>query len=152
MWARCSSDLLQLRASPEAGKQPSSGVPGLLDPTVVSHSTSHCGSLGEPHGHLAALHYLSSPPNEAVTAQTARGPPALGRSLLHPPVLFSPQHLSTGDVKSACGSGPHWQNPVPGGPGLSAALTHHSGAWEAGLLGVHLVCSRVDRFYEGCYT
>lgn len=83
VWARCSSDLPPAQGFPEAGSQPSSGVPGLLDPTVVSHSTSHCGS-GSPTDTWQALHYSPAPPNEVVTAQTGVGPPALGRSCCIP--------------------------------------------------------------------
>lgn len=80
VWARRSSDSPPAQGFPEAGSQPSSGVPGLLVPTVVSHSTLHCGSLGEPHGHPQALHSSPPPPNEVVAAQTGVGPPVLGRS------------------------------------------------------------------------
>lgn len=117
VWARCSSDLPPAQGFPEAGSQPSSGVPGLLDPTVVSHSTSHCGSLGEPHGHLASPPLLSSPSQRGRHSSDRRWPSCSWTLLLHPLKSFSsPQHPSTGDVKSACEC-PHWQNPVPGGPG-----------------------------------
>lgn len=117
VWARRSSDFPPAQGFLEAGSQPSSGVPGLLVPTVVSHSTSHCGSLGEPHGHPASPPLLSTPSQGGRRSSDRCRPSCSWTLLFHPVKSFSgPQLLSTGGVKSACEC-PHWPSPVPGGPG-----------------------------------
>lgn len=108
---------LQLRASLKQGASPPPGSQACWPPLLFLIPPHTVEVWGSPTDTWQALHYSPAPSQQGHRSSDRHRPSCSWTLLLHPLKSFSsPQHPSTGDVKSACEC-PHWQSPVPGGPG-----------------------------------
>ena len=150
LWGHTESDTTEVTQQqqqrfPEAGSQPSSGVPGCWSPLLFLIPLHPVEVWGSPTDTQQALHYPPPPPNEVVTAQTRVTPPALGLPCSIPWSLFlvpsTPAQARLKIPASVLTGRPQFLE----APGLSAVLTHRRSLGNR-VVGVHLLCSRVDRF------
>lgn len=127
---------LQLRASLKQEASPPPGSQACWTPLLFLIPPHTVEVWGSPHGHLASPPLLSSPSQRGRRSSDRRWLSCSWTLLLHPLKSFSsPQHPSTGDVKSACEC-PHWQNPVPGGPGALSRTDSPAEPGKQGCRGV----------------